>query len=62
MTIVANDGKDVEPVEVDRFMVGNGETYDFTIIIPEDMAYELKVTPEDRTKFVALATLFRVFL
>ena len=54
MTIIANDGKDVEPVEVDRFIVGNGETYDFTVIIPEDMAYELKATPEDRTKFASL--------
>ena len=54
MTIVANDGKDVEPVEVDRFIVGNGETYDFTVIIPDNMSYELKATPEDRTKFTSL--------
>jgi CopA family copper-resistance protein len=54
MTIIANDGKDVEPVEVDRLVIGNGETYDFTVIIPEDMAYELKATPEDRTKFASL--------
>jgi CopA family copper-resistance protein len=53
MTIIANDGKDVEPVEVDRFIVGNGETYDFTVIIPENMRYELKATPEDRTQFAS---------
>jgi hypothetical protein len=54
MTIIANDGKDVEPVEVDRLIVGIGETYDFTVIIPDNMAYELKATPEDRTKFASL--------
>ncbi len=54
MTVIANDGKDVEPVEVDRFTVGNGETYDFTVIIPDNMSYELKATPEDRTKFTSL--------
>jgi CopA family copper-resistance protein len=54
MTVVANDGKDVEPVEVDRFIVGNGETYDVIVTIPENMAYELKATPEDRTQFASL--------
>ena len=54
MTVVANDGKDVEPVEVDRFIMGNGETYDIIVSIPDNMAYELKATPEDRTKFTSL--------
>jgi hypothetical protein len=54
MTVVANDGKDVEPVDVDRFIVGNGETYDVIVTIPENMAYELKATPEDRTQFTSL--------
>lgn len=54
MTIIANDGKDVEPVEVDRFLVGNGETYDFIVTIPENMSYELKFTAEDRTNFASL--------
>jgi FtsP/CotA-like multicopper oxidase with cupredoxin domain len=28
ITVVANDGNDVEPVEVDRLIIGVSETYD----------------------------------
>nr|WP_321222460.1 multicopper oxidase domain-containing protein [uncultured Psychroserpens sp.] len=50
MTVVANDGNDVEPVEVDRLIIGVSETYDVVVTIPnEDIAYEFLVTPEDRT-------------
>jgi FtsP/CotA-like multicopper oxidase with cupredoxin domain len=50
MTVIASDGKDVEPVEVDRLIIGNGETYDIILSIPDNgMSYELKATPEDRT-------------
>jgi len=55
MTVIASDGKDVEPVEVDRLIIGNGETYDVMLAIPDDgMSYELKATPEDRTKFASI--------
>jgi CopA family copper-resistance protein len=51
MTVVANDGNDVEPVEVDRLIIGVSETYDVVVTIPKkDIAYEFLVTPEDRTK------------
>jgi len=51
ITVVANDGNDVEPVEVDRFIIGVSETYDIVIQIPETgLSYELLATPEDRTK------------
>jgi CopA family copper-resistance protein len=49
ITVVANDGKDVEPVEVDRLIVGVAETYDVVVTIPEDMQYEFLATSEDRT-------------
>lgn len=50
MTIVANDGNDVVPVEVDRLIIGVSETYDVVVTIPEeDIAYEFLATPEDRT-------------
>ncbi|WP_199415137.1 multicopper oxidase domain-containing protein [Chitinophaga silvisoli] len=49
ITVVANDGKDVEPVEVDRLIVGVAETYDVIVTIPEDMQYEFLATSEDRT-------------
>ena len=50
ITVVANDGNDVEPVEVDRLIVGVSETYDVIVTIPaENTSYEFLVTPEDRT-------------
>lgn len=54
MTVVANDGKDVEPVEVDRMIIAVAETYDVIVTIPDNKSYELKATPEDRTKFTSL--------
>ncbi|WP_394990743.1 multicopper oxidase domain-containing protein [Emticicia sp.] len=54
ITIVANDGNDVEPVEVDRLIVAVSETYDVIVTIPEDKSYEFLVTSEDRTKSASL--------
>ncbi|MGN0019703.1 MAG: multicopper oxidase domain-containing protein [Sphingobacterium hotanense] len=51
ITVVANDGNDVEPVKVDRLLIAVSETYDIVVEIPEDgFAYEFMATPEDRTK------------
>lgn len=52
--VVANDGNDVEPVEVDRLIIGVSETYDVIVTIPENKSYEFLVTPEDRTKTASL--------
>lgn len=50
ITVVANDGNDVEPVEVDRLIIGVSETYDLVVTIPaENTAYEFLATTEDRT-------------
>lgn len=55
MTVVASDGMDVEPVEVDRFIMGVAETYDILVTLPADgTAYELLATAEDRTRSTAL--------
>ncbi|MFL0351958.1 multicopper oxidase domain-containing protein [Xanthomarina sp. GH4-25] len=55
MTVVANDGNDVEPVDVDRLIIGVSETYDVVVSIPnDDTAYEFLVTPEDRTKSASI--------
>ncbi len=54
ITVVANDGNDVEPVEVDRLIIGVSETYDVIVTIPDNMSYEFLVTPEDRTKSASL--------
>lgn len=52
--VVANDGEDVEPVDVDRMIVGVAETYDVIVTIPADGSYEFLSTPEDRTKYTSL--------
>ncbi|PRZ25073.1 multicopper oxidase family protein [Flavobacterium granuli] len=55
ITVVANDGNDVEPVEVDRLIIGVSETYDVVLTIPAaNTAYEFLATPEDRTKSASL--------
>lgn len=49
ITVVANDGNDVEPVEVDRMLIAVSETYDVVVTIPSDsVAYEFLATSEDR--------------
>lgn len=54
ITVVASDGNDVEPVEVDRLLIAVSETYDVVVTIPENKSYEFLVTPEDRTKSASL--------
>ena len=54
ITVVASDGNDVEPVEVDRLIIAVSETYDVVVTIPENKKYEFLVTPEDRTKSASL--------
>ncbi|WP_445457568.1 multicopper oxidase domain-containing protein [Flavobacterium sp. HNIBRBA15423] len=55
MTVVASDGNDVEPVEVDRLIIGVSETYDIIVTIPaENTSYEFLATPEDRTKSTSI--------
>ena len=55
MTVVANDGNDVEPLEVDRLIIAVSETYDIIVTIPNDnTAYEFVATSEDRIRFASL--------
>lgn len=55
ITVVANDGNDVEPVEVDRLLIAVSETYDVVVTIPADKtAFEFLATSEDRTKSASL--------
>jgi FtsP/CotA-like multicopper oxidase with cupredoxin domain len=48
MTIVATDGIDVRPVEVDELQIGNAETYD-VIVQPSDRAYTFVAETIDRS-------------
>lgn len=54
IAVVANDGNDVQPVEVDRLIIGPSETYDVVVTIPENMQYQFLVTPEDRTGYASV--------
>lgn len=54
LSVVANDGQDVVPVDVDRLIVGVSETYDVIVTIPENMNYEFRATAEDRTGYTSL--------
>ncbi|USQ03516.1 MULTISPECIES: multicopper oxidase domain-containing protein [Aquirufa] len=55
ITVVANDGNDVEPVEVDRLIIAVSETYDIIVNIPADKtAYEFLATTEDRTNSASI--------
>ncbi|MBC7934234.1 MAG: multicopper oxidase domain-containing protein [Rhizobacter sp.] len=55
ITVVASDGNDVEPVEVDRLIIAVSETYDIVVTIPADStSYELLATTEDRTNSASL--------
>jgi CopA family copper-resistance protein len=50
LTVVQADGQNVEPVTVDEFRFGPGETYD-VIVEPKDDAYTIFAQTMDRTGF-----------
>ena len=54
LNVVASDGEDVVPVDVDRMLIAVAETYDVIVTIPDNMSYEFKATAEDRTKSTSL--------
>lgn len=54
MAVVASDGKDIVPVEVDRMIIGVSETYDVVVTIPDNGTYEFQATAEDRTGSTSL--------
>lgn len=51
MTLVQVDGQDVEPVTVDEFRFGPGETYDVIVEPVGDQAYTIFAQAMDRTGF-----------
>lgn len=55
MTVIAADGQNVKPVEVDEFQIGTAETYD-VIVRPSAQAYTIIAESMDRSG-MALATL-----
>ncbi len=47
MKVVAADGNDIEPVEVDKLLIATAETYDVMIQLPGDGQYEFRATAQD---------------
>ena len=54
ITVIGNDGNEVESVEVDRLIVGVSETYDIVVTIPENKSFEFRSTSEDRQGHASL--------
>nr|WP_289099888.1 copper resistance system multicopper oxidase [uncultured Halomonas sp.] len=55
MTVIQSDGQDVEPVSIDEFRFGPGETYD-VLVEPKDDAYTIFAQSMERSGY-ALGTL-----
>ena len=53
MTVVAADGKPIEPIQTQKLLMGMAETYDVLIRIPENKNYELRVTSQDGTGYAS---------
>jgi FtsP/CotA-like multicopper oxidase with cupredoxin domain len=53
MTVVAADGQDVEPFELDAMLVAVAETYDVLVTVPEGGAFEFRATAQDGSGHVA---------
>jgi CopA family copper-resistance protein len=51
LTVVHVDGQDVEPVTVDEFRIGPGESYDVFVEPSEDRAYTIFAQSMDRTGY-----------
>ena len=47
LTVVASDGPRVQPVPVNRLLMGMGETYDVIVTLPEHGRYEVRATAQD---------------
>jgi len=55
ITVVANDGNDVEPIVIDRLILAVSETVDILLEVPDDsISYEFMATTEDRTNSASL--------
>lgn len=51
LVVVATDGQEIEPTEVDEFRIAPGETYDVIVTLPEERAYTIFAQSMDRTGF-----------
>ncbi len=49
LTVIAADGPDVEPVMVDRLLIGMAETYDVLFTVPRRGSWEIRATAQDNS-------------
>jgi FtsP/CotA-like multicopper oxidase with cupredoxin domain len=49
LEVIAADGKDVEPADLGRTLIGVAETYDFAVQVPAAGAAEFRATAQDGT-------------
>lgn len=54
MTIVAADGPEVKPAQVDRLLMAIAETYDVLVTIPEEGSWELRAIAQDNSGYASL--------
>ncbi|WP_052456645.1 multicopper oxidase domain-containing protein [Phaeodactylibacter xiamenensis] len=55
MRVVAADGIEVEPIEVDKLLIATAETYDIEVSLPvEEGAYEFRATSWDRYRHTSV--------
>lgn len=47
MKLIAADGLDVQPVDVNRRLIAIAETYDFVITVPQGGAFEVRASAQD---------------
>lgn len=53
-TVVAADGPEVEPVKLERLLIGMAETYDVVVTVPESGSWEFRATAQDNSGHASL--------
>ena len=54
LTIISADGQDVEPVKIDRLLIGVAETYDVLVTMPPEGGPELRATAHDASAYASI--------
>ncbi|ANI90092.1 hypothetical protein A9P82_12850 [Arachidicoccus ginsenosidimutans] len=49
MQMISADGNNIQPIKVNRVLMGIAEVYDFIITVPDNGSYEFRATPMDES-------------
>lgn len=55
ITVIGNDGTDIEPVEAKILPIGTAETYDVMVEVPEGKAVDLRATSLDNSGYATIS-------